>query len=184
MKILITYGSTNGQTRRIARTAADWCADAGHVSELLPVGDADDIELGRFDAVIVAGSVHAGGYQKALGEFCAARASELAKVPNLFLSVSLTAAGHDADDWKGMERILTEFTDATGWTPGRVEQVAGAYLPSQYDLFTRFIMRHILARKDPDADPAADKEYTDWAALKAMLAEWTTGISERETGAA
>lgn len=180
MKILIAYASTTGSTRRIARAAADWSAAAGHAVELLPVADATDLDLDWFDAVILAGSVHAGRYQKPLSEFCAAHADALARLPGLLLSVSLSAAGHDADDWKGLERILSEFTKATGWTPDRVEQVAGAYLPSRYDVFSRFIMRRILSQRDPEADPATDIVYTDWAALEAALADWTESVKRRD----
>ncbi|MCB1333244.1 MAG: protoporphyrinogen oxidase [Roseivivax sp.] len=172
MKILVAYASTDGQTRKIGRAVADWCADAGHAVELLPLADAGDIDLSRFDAVVLAASVHVGHYQKALTEFCAAHAAALGAMPDLFLSVSLAAAGHNAEDWQGLEKILADFAAATGWTPNAVEQVAGAYKPSQYDVFRRFVMRRILASRDPDADPSADIEYTDWAALKQRLVGW------------
>lgn len=177
MKILIAYATSEGQTRKICRFAADWCADAGHSVELLPLADAGDVDLARFDGAILAASVHVGHYQRALADFCETRAGALSGLPTLFLSVSLAAAGHNAEDWKALEKILAEFTEATGWTPGRVEQVAGAYKPSDYDVFRRFVMRRILAVKDPEADPSKDIEYTDWPALEALLAEWTRGLA-------
>lgn len=173
MKILVAYASTDGQTRKICRVAADWLADAGHMVELLPLADADDIDLARFDAVLLAASVHIGHYQKALTEFCAKRADTLSALSSLFLSVSLAAAGHEAEDWQELDKILTNFTLATGWTPNRIEQLAGAYKPSEYDVFRRFVMRRILANKDPSADLSADIEYTDWTALNTVLADWT-----------
>lgn len=178
MKALIVYASSEGQTRKIARRIADRIADAGQSVELLPVSDAGDVDFGRFDRVIVAASIHAGQYQRAMTDFVADRAETLRGLPTLFLSVSLAAAGHDAEDWKGLDRILEEFTEATGWTPGRVEQIAGAYMPSEYDVFRRFIMRRILAAKDPDADLDADKEYTDWRGLEALVDDWL-GIGGR-----
>mgnify|MGYP001824952267 CR=1 FL=1 len=177
MKILVAYASTDGQTRKICRVAADWSADQGNAVELLPLADADDIDLTRFNAVLLAASVHGGRYQKALTEFCANRADTLSALPSLFLSVSLAAAGHEAEDWQELEKILADFTSATGWIPNRVEQVAGAYKPSEYDVFRRFVMRRILANKDPSADLSADIEYTDWAALNAVLADWTASVA-------
>ncbi|MBR9651175.1 flavodoxin domain-containing protein [Thalassovita aquimarina] len=172
MKVLVSYATSEGHTRKIARTLADRIADSGHMVELLHIDDADDIDLDRFDRVIVAASVHAGHYQRAVSEFAAKHAAQLGAKPSLFLSVSLAAAGHDAEDWRGLDKILADFQDATGWTPGRVEQIAGAYMPSQYDVFRRFVMRRILAQKDPEADLDQDKEYTDWPALDALIAEW------------
>jgi len=176
MKILLAYASTEGQTRRVAQHVADRIADAGYPVELLGLADADHIDLGRFDGAILAASVHAGRYQRALTTFASGRSDSLRDIPTLFLSVSLGAAGHDAEDWKGLDRVLEDFVDATGWTPKRVEQVAGAYRPSQYDVFRRFIMRRIIAARDPDADPDADKEYTDWQVLDGLTDDWLASL--------
>ena len=56
--------------------------------------------------------------------------------------------------------------------PGQVPQIAGAYRHLQYGVFHRFIMRRIILTKDPAADPAADREYTDWTALDAVTLDW------------
>jgi menaquinone-dependent protoporphyrinogen oxidase len=175
-RILIVYASTDGQTRRIARHVADRLADAGHGVELMPAAEDDDLAIGRFDGVVLAGSVHLGGYQKALSEFAAEKAALLDGVPTLFLSVSLSAAGHESEDWAGLEKIETAFREATGWTPGQVVRVAGAYLPSRYDVFRAWAMRRILAERDPGADPDADKEYTDWPGLDAAVDGWVAGL--------
>ncbi|MYM54605.1 flavodoxin domain-containing protein [Thalassovita mangrovi] len=172
MKVLVSYATTEGQTRRIARHVADRIADMGHMVELARIDDADDIDLSRFDRTILAASIHVGHYQRGISEFAAKYAAKLGEKPSLFLSVSLAAAGHDAEDWRGLDKILADFQDATGWTPGRVEQIAGAYLPSQYDVFTRFAMRRILGKKDPEADLDQDKDYTDWPGLDALVGEW------------
>ena len=176
MKILVAYASTDGQTRKIGRAVADWCADAGHAVELLPLADAGDIDLSRFDAVVLAASVHVGHYQKALGEFAAQEAGALAAIPTLFLSVSLAAAGHDAEDWRALDRIGEDLWAATGWAPGQVVQVAGAYMPSRYDIFRRFVMRRIVAAKDPGADLDSDIEYTDWPALDGLVDGWLAAL--------
>ena len=172
MKILVTYASSDGHTRKIGRQVADGIASAGHAVELLDLADATDIDIGRFDGAILAASVHMGHYQQSLTDFVAHHSKPLKQVSTLFLSVSLSAAGHDAEDWKGLDRIIKDFVDATGWTPGRVEQIAGAYLPSQYDVFRRFIMRKIIANKDASADLSSDHDYTDWGALDRIIDDW------------
>ena len=179
MKVLVAYATSEGQTRKIARKAADHIVDAGHSAELIELSAAADIDLGRFDGVIVGASIHAGHYQRALAHFVSEKVERLKLRPSLFLSVSLAAAGHDAEDWRALDRILQDFEDATGWTPGRVEQVAGAYLPSKYDIVRRFIMRRIIAAKAPDADLDADKEYTDWQKLDDLVDEWLASVAAR-----
>lgn len=176
MLILIAYATTDGQTRKIARFAADRLAGQGHGVELLNVEDAGGLDLSRFDGAILAGSLHAGGYQKALGRFAAAEQARLAKMPTLFLAVSLSAAGNDAEDWAGLNRCLADFQAETGWTPGRTEHVAGAFRFSEYDFFRAWAMRRIADQKGETVEPGTDKEYTDWAALILALDGWAAGI--------
>jgi len=177
MKILIVYATTEGQTRKVARHAFDWLAGAGHAAELIGAEEEKGLDPSAYDAAILAGSVHAGRYQKALSSFAAEAAGAFIKVPTLFLSVSLAAAGEDADDWKGIRDCVARLAEETGWTPDRVEHVAGAFRFSEYDFFKSWAMRWIAAQKDESVTPGQDKEYTDWAALDGTLKDWTEDLS-------
>lgn len=177
MKLFIGYASTEGQTQKIARHLMDRLVGQGHSVELSALDQAGPVDLARFDAAILGASVHVGQYQSVLSDFAETHADALNAVPTLLLSVSLAAAGHDADDWRGLDTILTDLSQATGWVPSQVLQVAGAYEPSKYDVFRRFVMRRIIAAKDPDADLDWDKEYTDWNALNAQIDKWITGLA-------
>lgn len=184
MYLLIAYATTDGQTRKIARFAADRLSSTGHSVELLDVADAGGLDLARFDGAILAGSLHAGGFQKALVRYASDTHVQLATLPTLFLAVSLSAAGTDADDWAGLRKCLAEFESETGWTPGRVEHVAGAFRFSEYDFFRAWAMRRIADQKGEVVEPGKDKEYTDWAALGAALDGWVAGFSPRVKAAA
>jgi len=180
MKLLIAYATNEGQTRKIAQHIADRCVDHGNAVELMGLADANAIALSRFDAAILGGSLHTGHYQKLLSEFAADHVTALDALPTLLVSVSLAAAGHDAEEWRGLDAILSDFQEATTWTPGQVVQVAGAYKPSDYDVFRRFIMRRIIAKKDPEADLDWDKEYTDWDALDGVVDTWLAEVAAQE----
>jgi menaquinone-dependent protoporphyrinogen oxidase len=184
MYLLVAYATTDGQTRKIARFTADRLVGQGHGVELLNVEDAEGLDLSRFDGAILAGSLHAGGYQKALVRFAADQRPALAGMPTLFLPVSLSAAGNDPDDWSGLRQCLAEFETETGWTPGRVEHVAGAFRFSEYDFFRAWAMRRIADQKGEVLQPGKDKEYTDWAALILALDGWVAGLAPRVTGGA
>ncbi|QPZ92639.1 flavodoxin domain-containing protein [Thioclava electrotropha] len=172
MKTLVAYASSEGQTRKIARHVADRISELGHSAELISTKEAEGMDLDRFDRIILAASIHVGHYQGRFADFVAEQRDIIRNRPSLFLSVSLAAAGHDAEDWRALDKILKDFEAATGWTPDLTEQIAGAYLPSKYDVFRRFVMRRIVAKKDPDADLDADIEYTDWEALDALIDGW------------
>lgn len=177
MKILIVYATTEGQTRKVARFVFDRLADAGHAVELVPASDAKGRDGSGFAAAVVAGSVHAGRYQKELVDWARDSAPGLRPLPTMFLSVSLTAAGEDAEDWKGLRACVERFSEETGWTPTRVEHVAGAFRFSEYDFFKSWAMRWIAAQKDESVKPGQDKEYTDWEALGRLLGDWTAGLA-------
>ena len=176
--ILIAYATTDGQTRKIARFAADRLAGQGHAVELLNVADAEGLDLARFDGAILAGSLHAGGYQKALVGFVTGAREALARMPTLFLAVSLSAAGSDVEDWRGLRQCLAEFQDQTGWTPGRTEHVAGSFRFTEYDFFRAWAMRRIADQKGQRIEPGKDREYTDWAALGLVLDGWLQSVKD------
>lgn len=176
MKILIVYATTEGQTAKVARFAFDRLVAAGHSVALVPAAEASGVDPGGFDGAVVAGSVHGGRFQKEVIGWARAEARRLDTVPTLFLSVSLAAAGDDAEDWAGLWACIDRFIEETGWTPGRVEHVAGAFRFSEYDFFKSWAMRWIAAQKDHGAPAGEDREYTDWAALDRVLGDWTAGL--------
>ncbi|MBB97202.1 MAG: protoporphyrinogen oxidase [Rhodobacteraceae bacterium] len=172
MRILITYSTTEGQTRKVSRFCADQLVSQGHSVELLAASDADDVELALFDAVILAGSVHVGHVQDVLARVAETHAPALNGKPGLFLVVSLAAAGNEPADREDLDRIAREFTRATGWTPGRIEHIAGAFRFSEYDFFRSMAMRWIAWQRGETIDTQTDREYTDWPALAAMIIDW------------
>jgi len=178
MKILIAYATTDGQTRKIARFVADHLTNGGHSTELLNVADAEGLDLARFDRAVLAGSLHAGGFQKALSEFVTGQGAVLAAMPSLFLAVSLSVAGNDPDDWAGLQACVTKFLTHAAWVPGRIEHVAGAFRFSEYDFFRSWAMKRIAAQKGEAVGPDGDKEYTDWPKLSAALDAWLAGLPQ------
>lgn len=175
MKIAIIYATTEGQTRKIARFCADHLADAGDSVELIQAADAGGIDLSRFDGAILAASIHIMRYQKELLDFAKARAEALAKLRTLFLSVSLTAASDAPEDRESLAECVAEFSARTGWTPGQVAHVAGAFKFTEYDFFRSWAMRWIAAQRGQKVRPDEDREYTDWDALRATLDAWRAG---------
>ncbi len=176
MRILIAYASTEGQTRKICRAAADTLIDLHHSVELLPVSEAEGVDPLRFDGVILGASVHVGAYQPEVIAFGTAHAAALAQRPTLFLAVSLAAAGTDRDEHDDLDRIARKAFATMGWTPDRTEQVAGAFRFTEYDFFKGWAMRYIAAQHGQTVDPHTDTEYTDWAALEAIVTDWAARL--------
>ncbi len=177
MRILIAYATTDGQTRKIARFAADHLTDQRTSTELMNVAYAEGLDVARFDSVILAASLHVGGFQTAMITFAKANATALNAKPTLFLSVSLSAAGDDAEDWTGLKVCVETFLSQTGWAPFCIHHVAGAFRFTEYDFFRAWAMRLIAAQKGEVVDPHGNKEYTDWPELAAILTDWQAGLT-------
>ncbi len=176
MTILILYATTEGQTRKIARKTQTDLAALGRSTELLPFSSAGRVTLTDYAGVLLLASVHTGRYQPEFIDFATAQATELAKVPHVFFSVSLSAAGDDSKDWDGLAGVVSDMTDATGWEPKRLEHVAGAFRFSEYNWFKTWSMRWIASQKGIAVPDGEDLELTDWAALKATVVDWATSL--------
>lgn len=172
MRFLIGYSTNEGQTRKISRAIMLQLANESHTVELLKINDDVSIELLNYHRIILLASVHTGHFQKSMTEFFAANADNLATIPTLFLTVSLAAAGHNAEDWRALDKISNDVYKATGFTPNCTAHIAGAYTPSKYDIFRRFIMRRIIAKEAPSLDLELDHEFTNYAELKTVINEW------------
>ena len=166
MKVLLVYGTSEGQTQTIAHFVAERLVKRKHKVLTVNASQQQFIpKLDAFDAVIVAASLHAGHYQRSVVHFVKQHAAALAERPNAFLAISLTAARADAEDRAGLERCVTRFINETGWTPASIRHVAGALRYSAYGFFKRWLMKRIAARYGGPTDTRRDHELTNWADL-------------------
>ena len=170
MKILILYGTTEGQTRKVAEFAAKHLRDLGDTVTLADAtDDTSTIDLRAFDAAIIAASLHAGQYQAPVVHFARANHAWLNLMPAAFFSVSLSAAGSDPEDLKGIADCAERFMAETRWTTAEVRHVAGAFRFTEYDFFKRWVMKLIAWEKGVKAEPGKDLELTNWEALSATI---------------
>ncbi len=167
--VLILYGTHEGQTRKIAGFVAERLKARGLAVTMRDAADLNEqAQLPPFDAVLVAASLHIGGFQKSVARAIARNAEAMAAKPNAFLSVSLSAAGDNEDDWRGLEECLERFFVQAHWRPQHVEHVAGAFRYTQYDFFKRLAMTNIAKQRGGPVDTSRDWELTDWDKLAAF----------------
>jgi menaquinone-dependent protoporphyrinogen oxidase len=84
-RVLILYGTTDGHTRKIATALREALVDEGVYAF---VSDArygtESVVAEEYDGVIVAASIHAGGFQRPVTRWVRKQAAELNRMPTAF----------------------------------------------------------------------------------------------------
>jgi menaquinone-dependent protoporphyrinogen oxidase len=167
MNILILYGTTEGQTEKIAEHMANAMRNKGHevtthYGKALPA----DVSLDTFDAVIIGGSIHMGRYQPYIKKFITIHRDWLNGMPSAFFSVCMAVHSQNAKSQGEAKAYVAKLLHDTGWQPKLTHTFAGAVKYTQYNFITRFIMKMISKREGGSTDTSHDHEYTDWDDVK------------------
>ncbi len=178
MKVLVAFGTTEGQTKKIADHIASTARAAGNEVETYDcAGHLSGQDFGSFDAIIVAGSVHQKLHQIHVAAFAAAHRQQLDTVPSAFVSVSLSAC---FEDGKAEARDYVEgFVQDTGWRPQNTHLAGGALRYTEYDYFKEHIVRHVVMDGRDLPVATQDYELTDWDALDKFMTAFLESASSR-----
>lgn len=163
IRVLVLYGTTHGQTAKIAHAlAAALCAEGCLASAVRAEGALGRVKARQYAGVIVAASLHAGGYQRSVRRWIRANARDLQRLPTAFVSVCLGVLEGKPSVDRELERLARRFVTPLGWSPGRVKMVAGALRYTRYSWLMKRVMRHMAARAGGGTDLTRDYEYTNW----------------------
>jgi menaquinone-dependent protoporphyrinogen oxidase len=170
MSVLIAYGTSEGQTARIAEYVADTIRDHGVDAHVVDIkGSHDDLASDRHEAVIVGASIHMGKHERYVRDFVRQNRDVLERLPSAFFSVSLAAH----DDRAAAEGYIEEFVQESGWRPGMVGLFGGALPYTQYGFIKRRLMKKIAGDKGTlDTDTSHDYVYTDWDSVRHFAEEF------------
>lgn len=177
--ILVLYATREGHSRRIAEHIAATARADGKPTDIVDAAHIPEgFSLDAYSAAFLTASVHGQRHEKEMVQFVKCHIDELDRIPTAFLSVSLSEAG--AEDKKAPQerraraasdarKMIESFLVETRWRPTEVRAVAGALPYSKYNFLMRFIMKQISRRAAGDTDTSRDYEYTDWAAVDALV---------------
>jgi menaquinone-dependent protoporphyrinogen oxidase len=180
-RVLIVYGTTHGQTAKVARYMADVLTASGCV---VTVADADQLPRGLtlrdFDGIVVGSSVTYGRHQRRIRRFVRAHRDTLNGTRSAFFSVSGAAAGDDEAARARAEQYVDEFLRETGWLPWLAEPVAGAMAYTTYSPLLRWLMKHISQQSGGPTDTSRDHEFTDWAQVRRFAEAFAALVPDAE----
>ncbi|MDZ7806444.1 MAG: flavodoxin domain-containing protein [Gracilimonas sp.] len=177
MKLLIIYGTVEGQTRKICERIKNEAKLNGHTVSLNNSTGPNLSPFG-FDAIIIASSVHNEKFQDSIEQYAGDYAKVLNNIVGVFVTVSLTAANDEPEGWKELEEITNDLLSRTGWHPTFIEHVAGAIRYSKYNYFKKFIVRNIAGRNGTQIDNSDDHEFTDWEQVNQILKKIEKAVSK------
>jgi menaquinone-dependent protoporphyrinogen oxidase len=166
-RILVLYGTTDGHTAKVAASVAETLRTSGAAVDVIEAGTIA-AEPEDYAGVIVAASVHLGGYQRAVRQWVRKHAEVLRRKPSAFLSISLGVLQTDPDVHREVAAIVSRFLRATHWQPAMIQNVAGAVLYTRYNAIKRWMMKRIVRKAGGGTDSSRDYEYTNWAELRAF----------------
>lgn len=166
MHFLILYGTSEGQTQKIAACIADIVRGKGHQATAL-LGNAlpPGFSLDGYDGVIIGGSIHMSRYQPYIIRFVKENKDRLNTMPSAFFTVCMGIHSQRLESRNEAGKFSENFIKETGWHPAHIHTFAGAVKYTQYNFVMRFIMKMIARHEGGSTDTSHDHEYTDWDAV-------------------
>jgi menaquinone-dependent protoporphyrinogen oxidase len=172
-RVLIFYGTTDGHTKKVAAALSGVLTWEGNRVDVVDAKQhAPEVRPEDYDGVIVAASIHMGGYQRPVTRWVRRHAEELNRRPSAFVSVCLGILEQRAEAQREVQEIMARFLARTGWHPAESKAIAGALPYTKYGWLKKWIMRRIVAKASGDTDTSRDYEYTNWDDLRTFAREF------------
>jgi menaquinone-dependent protoporphyrinogen oxidase len=166
-RVLIVYSTTDGHTLKICQRLREAIEPSGTQVHIVSVAEADAVDLGSYDKIVVGASIRYGRHSQAIREFVDARTDQLAAKPNAFFSVNIVARKPEKNRPE-TNPYLRKFLERTRWKPGLLAVFAGKLDYPRYRFLDRLMIRFIMLITRGPTDPRAVVEFTDWNQVEAF----------------
>lgn len=177
---LIVYGTSEGQTEKVAARIAETLIDRGHEATAVDVSEGlGEYAIEDFDAVLVGSSIHLAKHQATIIEFVTENQDALATVPTGFFQVSLSSAVGDPEREAEAASYVEELIAETDFHPDRIGLFGGALRYSKYGFLKRLMLKRIAKDATGDTDTSRDYEYTDWEEVAAFTDDFAAFVEGR-----
>jgi menaquinone-dependent protoporphyrinogen oxidase len=176
-KILLVYGSGEGQTAKIARRITAIFQEKGYEVDLIR-GDEImwDFSIKGYSGILVASSIHMGKHQKYIVKFVKKYRAELQRQPSAFISVSISATAVIPKLQNLAIAYYNNFVKETGWEPKKHALIGGGLQYSKYKLLNKYMMRRVTRLSIGPTDIKRDYEYTDWEKVEQFANEFLESL--------
>jgi len=160
-KIVIIYSTTDGHTREICSRLQNIIEQENNEVTLIPIEDASEVELNKFNKIVIGASIRYGKHSKMIYQFISNNQKILDEKPNAFFSVNVVARKPDKNRPE-TNPYLKKFLSQISWKPKELAVFAGKIDYQKYTILDRLMIRMIMWITKGPTDPKAKIEFTDW----------------------
>lgn len=166
-RVLMAYATTDGHTLHICERLVQVWQALGWQVTLKPLLEADALDLGGFDRVVIGASIRYGHHQPLVAQFIARHQRQLESRPSAFFSVNIVARKPNKNR-PDTNPYLKKFLQTIDWKPALLGVFAGKLDYPRYGFFDRQMIRLIMLITQGPTDPTTVVEFTDWAQVDAF----------------
>ena len=166
-KILVAYSTTDGHTLRICERLQQVMAQQGHAVTVVPLAQADTLDLPGFDKIVIGASIRYGKHQPSVKQFIERHQALLESKGNAFFTVNIVARKPEKNQ-PDTNPYLIKFLRTLSWQPKLLGVFAGKLDYPRYRFVDRFMIRLIMLMTNGPTDPKAVIEFTDWQQVEAF----------------
>jgi len=165
--VLLAYSTTDGHTPRICERLRQVIELQGHAATVVPLSQADALDLAAFDAVAMGASIRYGKHQPEVSQFIARHQALLESKPNAFFTVNIVARKPNKNRPEN-NPYLIKFLRTISWQPKLLGVFAGKLDYPRYRFIDRQMIRFIMLITKGPTDPSVVVEFTDWNEVEAF----------------
>jgi menaquinone-dependent protoporphyrinogen oxidase len=139
----------------------------GHSAIVMPLSQADGLDLGAFDQIVIGASIRYGKHQPLVAQFIQRHQALLESKRNAFFTVNIVARKAEKNRPE-TNPYLIKFLRQISWKPQLLGVFAGKLDYPRYGFFDRFMIRLIMRMTQGPTDPTAVIDFTDWQQVEAF----------------
>ena len=156
-KILITYSTVDGQTKRISERLAKLATQSN--VDVLPISN--QINLDIYKTIIMGASIRYGKYRNEVFNFIENNIQTLNIKENAFFSVNVVARKPEKSSPE-TNPYLIKFLGKIKWKPKNLGVFAGKIEYPKYKFIDKYAIKFIMWLTKGPTDTSKTYEFTDW----------------------
>jgi menaquinone-dependent protoporphyrinogen oxidase len=164
-RVLLAYSTTDGHTPRICERLRQVIEQQGHAARVVPLSQADALDLAAFDVIVMGASIRYGKHQPEVAQFIGRHQALLESKANAFFTVNIVARKPNKNRPEN-NPYLIKFLRTISWKPKLLGVFAGKLDYPRYRFIDRQMIRFIMLITKGPTDPSVVVEFTDWQAVE------------------